>query len=76
MVSKEEKRAEDVIKREINIRDRINRLSKPALKVALFSLRDIDEIERVIQTGEDYMKCIEVGDSSLSKKDRSGRKIK
>ena len=56
MVSEEEEKK--LIRRELKIRSRIDKLSKPALKVTLFSLRDLDELERIIKVGEDYMKAV------------------
>ena len=46
------------IKREIDVVDRINKLSNSALKAAIFSIENIDELERFAKIGEDYMEAL------------------
>ncbi len=48
------------IKRERDAVDRINKLSNSALKVAIFSIENIDELERLAKVGEDYMEALSI----------------
>lgn len=52
------------IKRERDVVDRISKLSNSALRAAIFSIENIDELERLAQIGEDYMEAL-----SASRKD-------
>jgi hypothetical protein len=53
------------IKRERDAVDRINKLSDSALKAAIFSIENVDDLERFAKVGEDYMEAL-----SMSRKDR------
>ena len=44
------------IKRERDVVDRINKLSISELKAPVFSIENIDELERLAKRGEDYRK--------------------
>lgn len=46
---------EEKIKRELDVRNRVNQLSEPALRAALLSIKDIDELERIVKIGGEYM---------------------
>lgn len=52
------------IKRERDVVDRISKLSNSALKAAIFSIENVDELERFAKIGEDYMEAL-----SVSRKD-------
>lgn len=46
------------IKRERDVVTRISKLSNSALKAAIFSIENIDELERLAKIGEDYMEAL------------------
>ncbi len=48
------------IKRERDAVDRISKLSNSALKAAIFSIENVDELERLAKVGEDYTNALSV----------------
>lgn len=46
------------IKRELDIRNRASLLNESALRAALLSIQNIDELERVVKIGEGYMEDV------------------
>lgn len=46
------------IKRERDAVDRISKLSVSALKAAIFSIENIDELERLAKVGEEYTEAL------------------
>lgn len=48
------------IKRERDAVDRISKLSHNALKVAVFSIENVDELERLAKVGEDYTNALSI----------------
>lgn len=46
------------IKRELDVRNRVNLLNQTALRAALLSIQDVDELEKAVKIGEDYMREI------------------
>lgn len=46
------------IKRELDVRNRASLLNESALRAALLSIQNVDELERAIKIGEDYMENI------------------
>jgi len=46
------------IKRERDAVDRISKLSNSALKAAIFSIENVDELERLATVGEEYTKAL------------------
>lgn len=53
------------IKRESDVVNRINMLNKSALKAAIFSIENVEELERLAKIGEDYTEAL-----SKSRKNR------
>lgn len=46
------------IKRERDVVDRIRKLSNSALMAAIFSIENVDELERLAKIGEEYTEAL------------------